>query len=240
MRLPGPIPSTSVAPFADNTGDTLWPANSYNLRQERGNSQFNLPRRLVGSFVYDLPFGKGKEFAPSSAIVNHAVSGWSFGGILTLADGTSTSVTSVAGDPSGLGTLSTWPQWQGTSQYKSSSPGITLANPYWNKAAFLHAYDLIGYPNQAWQEGNWSRDNLYTPGRMTFDANLARTFHLWESHSLQVKIEAFNATNHVNWSLTNGSGGVSTSTNPSSPSFGVINTTSTHMRELQGALKYSF
>jgi hypothetical protein len=224
-----------------NSGDTLWPANSYDLQHERGNSQFNQPRRLVASYNYDLPFGKGKEFAPDNTIVNHVVSGWSWGGILTLADGTSQSVSSVSGDPSGLGVLSTWPQWQGTTQYRNSHPtpfgGVNSRNGYWNLDAFQHAYDLTGYPNQSWQQGNWSRGNLYTPGLLTFDTNISRTFHIWESHALLIRVEAFNATNHVNWCTTCST---ATSTVPTSASFGTITTTTTHMRELQGALKYSF
>src|SRR5262249_34197014 len=43
----------------NNSGDTLWPTNSYALDNERGLSQFDVRRRFVASFVYELPFGAG-------------------------------------------------------------------------------------------------------------------------------------------------------------------------------------
>ncbi len=224
-----------------NTGDdTLWPDNSYWPQIDRGSSQFNQPRRFVASFVYNLPFGAGAAFAPSNPFVNHIVSGWTFGGILTLGDGTSINASS-AGDPAQLDTLGTQPQWQGISQYRSSHPGVTATHPYWNQAAFACAYTAAptsycstpGYLNQSWQEGNWARNNLPSPGLEDFDANLGRTFHFWESHELLVRFEAFNATNRVNW-------GLPASTNPASATFGVITNTTENMRELQAALKYSF
>src|SRR4051794_10911648 len=42
-----------------NSGDTLWPTNSYDLGRERGLSQFDVDRRFVASYVYELPFGRG-------------------------------------------------------------------------------------------------------------------------------------------------------------------------------------
>ncbi len=221
-------------------GDNLVPQNSYWLRHEYGDSQFDQPQRFVGSFVYQLPFGQGKDFAPGNRIVNHIVSGWIAGGILTFGDGTSMEVSS-AGDPSQLGISGgSGPEYQGIKPFRNSHPGVTASHPYWNKAAFACAYTAVvtsycstpGYPNQSWQMGNWARESLFAPGYENFDANLGRTFHIWESHTLLVRLEGFNATNHVNW-------GRPSTTVPSSPTFGVITSAET-MRELQAAIKYSF
>ena len=35
-----------------NAGDSLWPSNSYDLRNMRGPAQFDIPRRFVASYVY--------------------------------------------------------------------------------------------------------------------------------------------------------------------------------------------
>ena len=85
----------------NNTGDTLWPTNSYNLRAERGLSQFDLPRRFVASYLYDLPFGPGRRFV-TGGFLSQIIGGWQFGGILTLADGTPFNVAQL-GDTAGLG-----------------------------------------------------------------------------------------------------------------------------------------
>jgi hypothetical protein len=209
-------------------GGHQWPINSYNLRAEYGPSTFNLPRRFVASFVYNLPFGAGAEFVPSNAIVNHIVSGWTVGGILTVADGTSEEATLLS-DTSGLGVNNNQPEYVGLGPYRQAHPKAWAVGGYWNPAAWVGAYTS---PLLTWQTGNMSPGNLYTPGSQDFDSNIARTFHLWESHTLEFRFEAFNTLNRANWS--------SPTTNTTSANFGKITTTSQPMRELQGALKYSF
>ncbi len=207
-------------------GDTLWPDNSYNMRAERGPSEFNVPRRLVGSFVYQLPFGSGKEFAPSNPVVNHVVSGWTVGGIITFAAGVDQNATTL-GSP--FGTQDNQPDATGVS-YIPKNRGITAASPYWNPAAFDYTN-----PTLLWQEGTMMRMTLYDPGYRDVDANIARTFHIWESHALEFRLEAFNTTNTVNWAPPE-------SSNTTSADFGIVDTmcSSCNMRELQGAIKYTF
>ncbi len=45
------------------SGDSLFPPNSYALRNERGLSQFDQRRRFVTSVLYELPVGRGKSAA---------------------------------------------------------------------------------------------------------------------------------------------------------------------------------
>ena len=235
--------------YRPDGGDNINPSNSYWRKEEYGNSQFDQKYRFVSSFNYELPFGHGKTFSPSNPIVNHIVSGWVGGGILTFETGNAMNITN-AGDPTSLGGQGTMPQNQNIFPLKNPHAGITLQDPYWNPAAFACAYTAKpttvaanaaldctlpngGYPNQSWQAGNWRRMQAFRPGLENVDANFGRTFHIWESHTLLVRVEAFNATNHVNWSSPG-------STNPSSATFGVITTTSEPMRQLQGAIKYTF
>lgn len=204
-----------------NSGDTLWPTNTYNLAAERGPAQFNLPRRFVASALYELPFGPGKSLL-SQGVVSHIVGGWRLGGILTFADGTSMNVGTL-GDTAGLGTLTNQPDATGTSPI----PTQRSAQHFWNVAAFN-----VTNPDLSWRPGNGRRNTLYTPGSSNFDASLARDIHLWESHVLDLRFEAFNATNHPNWKAPGA--------DPrNAGTFGVV--TSAHaMRQLQFAAKYSF
>ena len=80
--------------------------------------------------------------------------------------------------------------------------------------------------------GNLGRNTLSRPGTRNMDASLARNIRLYESHTLNLRFEAFNASNHPNWNAP--------STDPRSPTtFGVMTSAKT-MRQLQFAVKYTF
>jgi hypothetical protein len=66
--------------------------NTYNLKAEKGLSEYDVPQRVVLSYSYQLPFGKGKRFANKGKIVNALVGGWETAGVLTFAGGTPLSV----------------------------------------------------------------------------------------------------------------------------------------------------
>ena len=204
-----------------NTGDTLWPTNSYNLHAERALSQFDLPRRFVGSFLYELPFGAGKPWA-SQGVLSKIVGGWQLGGILTLADGTPVNVAQL-GDTAGLNTLGNQPDATGISPI----PANRSAQKFWNIAAINPTS-----PALSWRPGNMGRNTLFSPGTEDFDASLMRDIKIWETHMLNFRFEAFNSLNHPNWNTPSAD-----ARNPST--FGVI-TSAKAMRELQFALKYSF
>src|SRR5215510_6636726 len=68
-----------------------------NLRAERALSDFDVAPRWVLSYVYDLPFGKGKRIAPSNRgagkVANLLASGWQMTGIMTMQTGRPFTVT---------------------------------------------------------------------------------------------------------------------------------------------------
>jgi hypothetical protein len=66
--------------------------NTYNLKVEKGLSQYDVPQRLILSYTYQLPFGKGKQFANVGGVVNALVGGWQFAGVQTYKSGTPLSV----------------------------------------------------------------------------------------------------------------------------------------------------
>jgi hypothetical protein len=66
--------------------------NTYNLKAEKGLSQYDIPQRLILSYTYQLPFGKGKRFANRGGVVNALAGGWQFAGVQTYQGGTPLSV----------------------------------------------------------------------------------------------------------------------------------------------------
>jgi hypothetical protein len=75
-----------------NGNGTSGALNTYNLKAEKGLSEYDVPQRVVLSYSYELPFGKGKRFASKGTIVNALVGGWETAGVLTFAGGTPLSV----------------------------------------------------------------------------------------------------------------------------------------------------
>ena len=204
-----------------NSGDTLWPANSYNLRAERGLSQFHVGRRLVGSFVYELPFGTGKSWA-REGLLSKIAGGWQLGGIVTLADGAPLNVAQL-GDTAALNTLGNQPDATGISPIPSNRSQAQ----FWNIAAIS-----VTSPELSWRTGNMGRNTLFRPGSRQGDLSLARNIRIVEGHTLNFRFETFNSANHPNWNAPS-----SDARNPST--FGVITGART-MRQLQFALKYVF
>lgn len=62
--------------------------NTYNLKVEKGLSEFDTPQSVVLSYTYDLPFGKGQQFANHGGVSNAVVGGWQIAGTHTYQSGT--------------------------------------------------------------------------------------------------------------------------------------------------------
>ena len=56
-----------------------------NPRLDYGNVMFDRRHRLLATFLYQLPFGKGQTFLPTSGrLVDAVVGGWQLGGVTGL------------------------------------------------------------------------------------------------------------------------------------------------------------
>lgn len=205
----------------NNSGDTLWPTNSYNLHAERGLSQFDVPRRFVGSFVYELPVGPGKPLL-NGGVASRVLGGWQIGGILTLSDGTPFNVSQL-GDTASLGTLGNQPDATGISPI----PTHRTAQMFWNIAAIN-----VTSPALSYRPGNMGRNTLFTPGTQDLNASLVKNFKIHERHTINFRFEAFNALNHPNWVTPSADA-------RNAATFSVV-TAAKSMRQLQLALKYVF
>ncbi len=70
-------------------GNTPSPQDGNNIAADYAQSDYNLPIANITSLVYDLPFGRGKQFlGQSNGLVNTLVGGWQLSGINTMQAGT--------------------------------------------------------------------------------------------------------------------------------------------------------
>ncbi|MEZ5356346.1 MAG: TonB-dependent receptor [Bryobacteraceae bacterium] len=204
-----------------NGGDRLFPPNSYDLQAERGLSQFHTGRRFVSSFLWEIPFGKGRRWLSDSRAADAIIGGWQLGSILTFSDGTPVNVGSI-GDRANVG-VENWPDATGISPV----PANQTAQQFWNIAAFDTTNPDLGYRN-----GSVGRNILFSPGFRNWDFSLMKNFYVNERMRFEFRYESFNFSNHPNWN-----GPASNARN--APTFGVVNSART-MRQNQFALKFLF
>ena len=201
-----------------SSGDQSIAKYDWNLRDERGLSQFHVAHRFVASWIYDLPLP-----APAPRLMRATLGGWQVGGILTRSTGNPVRVGPI-GDTNAIGGEGNYPDATGISPFTDAG----WADKFWNIAAFD-----ASKPELRWRFGNVGRNVLRGPGYFQWDASLSKNFALpLEGHRLQFRWEVFNTTNKANWNVP--------AADVRSPaSFGRV-LSARNMREMQVALKYTF
>jgi Carboxypeptidase regulatory-like domain/TonB dependent receptor len=210
------------------------------------NADFDVRHRFVFSYVYDLPFGRGRRFAGNrSGVVNQILGNWQMTGVFSAATGnyyTATDIVSVANADCGgtVGFNCARPNLVGNPNATPCVPGTLF-----NTCAFAHN-DVQG------TFGNAGRNIIQGPGYKTWDTSLVKQFPIREQMHLEFRAEFFNTLNHVNY-LFGQFGGISaeptpleldpnninTPANPQASSFGHP-LSARDPRQVQFALKFYF
>ena len=193
--------------------------NAHNIAAEKGPNTPDLRHRLTVSYVYDLPYGKGKRYGSSSnRIARAALGDWEISGVTTIRSGEAFDALLGAGDLTNTGSASPRPDMihnpydfsfnvAEQAALGCSNPGHQSLNCWFNQAAFV-APLLAPGQSVAHQFGNVERAVLRGPDLVNFDFSLYKTFQLGERFGLTFRSEFFNIFNHPNFNLPNvGSGG---------------------------------
>jgi hypothetical protein len=211
-------------------GSNSFGQNGYNFHTWRGPSDFDVPQRLVVSYVYELPFGKGKLMANHGPLA-YIVGGFETSGSLTLASGrpftafaasNSSSIdiglqnalASVIGTPVMPDRVTCW-------FYQAKNSGCNG----------ISGTDAFATPPPGFL-GNAGRNNLRGPATKVFDFSLDRSFTITERTALQLRWEVFNLSNKVQFGLPNA--------NISGGTPGVITSLAGDARIMQFALRLKF
>ncbi len=206
------------------------PQNIYNLRAERGLSDFNVKSRLVFSPVAELPFGKGKPYL-THGIGSVLAGGWQVSGIFSYQTGRPFTITNAATNNSGSFQSADHPNV--LSNPNAGTDSVTGAPTHTVLEWFdTHAFALAS----AKTFGSSGRNTLIGPRFAQLDFTLARKFTIHEGIGGQFRVEGFNMFNHENFfnPLTQGVQYSATST-----SFGQI-TQANDNREFQFSLRLLF
>jgi hypothetical protein len=213
-----------------STNTAANPQNIYNLHQEFGPTSFDVKLLNVTSVVYDLPFGKGRQYmASANPVVDAILGGWQLNAINTANTGTPVNVyyaPSTANDVTGLSA-----EYRGeTFQRPNVSGSATGQSTAQSLLTYFAGYTFTTPPANA-PFGNLGRNAFRAPGLEQWDLGVSKNFRITEGIKLQFRSEFFNVMNHTNFGLPN-----QTST---SSAFGTI-TTTYPARQIQFGLKLLF
>ena len=188
--------STSGGGAGIDTGVFREPQNGYDLRAERGPAEFDVRHRFVASYIWELPFGRGRRFGSEwNGPLNFALGGWQLTGIHVLQSGLALTATLGGSTVLNLGgERRARPNLVGNPVLPSSERTI---NRWFNTDAFA----AFSPSPQAF--GNAGVGIMRGPGVANFDFTLAKNFTVNERRYFQFRTELFNAFNRANFGPPN-------------------------------------
>ena len=193
-------------------------ATPLSLQLNRARMSDNRTHSFTQSYMWSLPFGKGKKWAQSRA-ANWIAGGWQIQGLFSAISGAwfSPSVSGILNAPGNAER----PNWVAPVQYlNKTGPGEKF-------------FSVNSFATPAQNTlGNAGRNILQGPGFGNFDAALHRNFQIKERMQLALRIESFNSTNTAHYLNPNG--------NAQSPQFGEINSAEQDQRQFQIGLTLRF
>ncbi len=210
--------------------------NGYNLRERRGPSDFDIRHHIVGSYIYELPFGRGRSHFSEGAL-SHILGGWRISGTGGLRTGRPFTVSAgnnstTLGGPRGGSTFNS--AFADCLRDGTLSKSERTIDRWFDLTAYATPTALNPTTNTVQPRlGTCGRNTLRGPGLTNFDFALARTFEYFgEGRALELRWEMFNMFNTPQFGLPE--------RNINSSAAGKITTLSGDPRLMQFALKFNF
>ncbi|HEY3442292.1 MAG TPA: carboxypeptidase regulatory-like domain-containing protein [Paludibaculum sp.] len=195
--------------------------NPYNFAADRGNNSFDVRHSANISAMYELPFGKGRQFGSSMGRATDAfVGGWQVGGVINTRTGLPLDIritrpdivyrdmrnNSIVNAPIVVaGTPVTVPVINvpggGNSRDVRFPDVVAGVNPFLQGATdkrFIVNPAAFATPAPG-TFGNLGRGALHGPGLSQFDLTLHKRFAVTERVSSEFRLEAYNLFNKANF-----------------------------------------
>jgi hypothetical protein len=201
------------------------PIDNFNVRLNRGRSDFDIPHVLNSTLTFTLPVGRGRRLAAAPGWVDSLIGGWDLG-VLTLWQSGQT-VTYLSGVSTGPTAGSSFANYNG-----DRNIGQVLREPdgvYWLTKEERGRFSIP----DAGEIGTGGRNAFRGPRFFNVDASLVKRFKIDERQGISFRAEAYNLFNNVNFGPPN--------INLSVPgTFGKISAAVGNPRILQMALRLDF
>ena len=220
--------------------------NSWIPQQNRAVSDFDTRQIVNANWVYQLPFGRGKQFGSGMGrFANAVVGGWTVSGLWRWSTGYPFSLLSpewatnfqlqtqavpLSSARPKMGSFIVPQAGGGTGPNVFQDPGITDAT---NPNAAINLF-RPAFPGEA-----GLRNGLRGPGTFNIDTGVAKTWPIRESQSVKFSWQVFNVLNSARFDVgtmsLNGNAYLS-----SSSSFGNFSSTLSNPRVMEFGLRYTF
>jgi hypothetical protein len=170
-----------------------------NIGLDYGNVPYTRRNRVLVTFLYELPFGKGKAMASGlNPLVDRVIGGWELAGVLLFQSGPWLTVTVPGADPSGTGFATNVGNGRadivsGQSLY-ATNPTL---NNWLNKSAFAIPQNNIG----RW--GDAPEGDIQGPGTQSVSISMMKSVRFTEAMRFQIGAQAANLFNHANYAPPN-------------------------------------
>ncbi len=205
------------------TGATYYPLPGSSKR-DWALSQIQLNHNFTASIIYDLPFGKGRQFGSTwSGPINAILGGWQANVIEKITSGFPIFIV-TSNNNSGV-------------NFTNNTTNFTRPNQVCNGRLSHHTVDQF-FDTSCFEDpvngqlGSANRAPLYGPGFVNTDFSLNKRFHIHESTALEFRAEFFNLFNHPQF--------YQPVADRAASNFGAITETVNNPRLIQFALKFTF
>ncbi len=166
-----------------------------NLNLDYGNVAFTRRHRFLSTFVYDMPFGKGRPMLGNlNPVLDRIAGGWQVAGVVLFQTGPYLTVTASGADPMGTN----FPNLEGAGR-ADIVPGTSWLPASQNIGNWVNAAAFAIPANNIGRAGNSSIGSVIGPGTQAVSLSLFKTVRIKEASALQLGAAASNTLNHPNY-----------------------------------------
>jgi Carboxypeptidase regulatory-like domain len=175
-------------------------SDRFHLGRDYGNVAFDRRHRFLTTYLYELPFGKGKPFLNQNSLINAFAGGWQWGGVFIFQSGAFITPYQVTTDPAGTNML--------------TNVGYTRADIVSNVPMYVHRTSTVegdpvylsanafaDPPNNSGTFGNAAVGSIVGPGTEATAMSLMKSVSIREKTTLQFGAEISNLLNHRNYDV---------------------------------------
>jgi hypothetical protein len=193
----GGTPNQFVGAGGNYATDKYHPSIDY------GNVIFDRRHRVLSTFLYQLPFGKGSTFLGNSGrLMDAAVGGWQLGGVLVFQSGAFLTPQQASVDPANTNILNVVGVTR-SDVVAGISPRATRGLTNSAGPVFLNPGAFTLPPVNAGRFGNASVGSVVGPGTDAVSLSLIKSIKITEQLQFQFGAQAANALNHRNYDVPN-------------------------------------